>query len=182
MISPFWSRISGCVVSKPVRSWRFDIEWNPFDLKRRVIIRNAWTSRKTNAAVKTIGKRKVNIKSTFSLCHRNVGWLSQNVDHTGCQNRSHSNQSEDGRGVVAHNKLHVWRNVTRSHEHPWMVEAQPAKTWGQWQEWLQMRRAESRSITQPWECHGWLSTSTGSSIAMGALQPEEGLWTRHGKS
>jgi hypothetical protein len=29
---------------------------------------------------------------------------------------------------------------------------------------------------------GWLSTSTGSSIEVRALQQEERLWTRHGKS
>ena len=105
VISPFWSRSSGCVVSKPVRSWRFDIERDPFVLKPRAIIRNAWTKRKTNAAVKTIGKRKVNIGSPLTLSHRDIGWLSQNVDHTCCQNRRYSDQGKDGRWVVAHSNL-----------------------------------------------------------------------------
>ena len=134
VISPFWSRSSGCVVSKPVRSWRFDIERDPFVLKPRAIIRNAWTKRKTNAAVKTIGKRKVNIGSPLSLSHRDIGWLSQNVDHTCCQNRRYSDQGKDGRWVVAQNEIFVWRNVTRFHAHPWTTSARPAKQGGHWQQ------------------------------------------------
>ena len=150
VILPFWSRSSGCVVSKPVRSWRFDIERDSFVLKPKVMIRSAWTRRKTNAAVKTIGKRRVSIGSPLSLSHRDIGWLSQDVNNTRCQNRSNSNQSEDGRWVVAHSKFFLWRNVTRSHAHPWMTEDRPAN-----------QGAIDRSD------HRWEARSAGQSLSLG---------------
>ena len=184
VMSPFWSRSSGWVVIRPVRSWRRDNEAAPFMLNPRVIMRNAWTRRKTNSAANTIGKRNDNIGSTLPLCHRDIGWLSQHVNDTRCQNCRYSNQSEDGRGVVAHNRTFLWRNVTRFCEHPWTLEpsspkAESRKTTGS---------REDASITGTLKedflflRDGWLSTSTGSSIEVRALQQEERLWTRHGKS
>ena len=84
MKSPCWSRSSGWVVNKPVRSRRFEgdelfMDWV---LKPRLIIRKAWTRRKTNVPAKTNGKRMLNIGSTLSLGHRDVGWLCQHIDNT----------------------------------------------------------------------------------------------------
>ena len=83
--SPCWSRSSGWVVNKPVRSRRFEsadvlIDWV---LKPKLIIRKACTRRNTKVPAKTNGKRTLNTGSTLSLGDRDVGWLCQHINDTG---------------------------------------------------------------------------------------------------
>jgi hypothetical protein len=47
----------------------------------------------------------LNIGSTLSLGHWDVGWLCQHIDNTRRQNSRYGNESKDCSGIIAHVNL-----------------------------------------------------------------------------